>query len=378
MDVFSIILAFVLTISPTTDNFSLISRSVTQVQGTWVVDYRFRYAGKTGIIIAPQDLRLTIESLVSNSRVPDHEVPRRSFLKIVNKDPADVNRTKSTVVGEDPEERKCYEHLTMYVCDEKRPRNIIAPTPPSSIPPADMLLELKGIDTWHLLPPQAAVNPPAMPVNDPLSIAPGSIIKVQLVFEHKHCIYGDYDLLLGTRNLKLSIRSFVFDDYIPMDVEQYLAYPIYNCPTPPPDRLDKRRFKSAPDSIHICTEEQGHNYYRFQELPVRYNCKMRLQFWYLIAVGTDGRCVVHIGQTKDTPCAWRQLQDESIEDQLKVVGRWTKYERIIQTASEATKLILEFKIMAKANADLDDDPLGEMWIDDVSLEPLGHKPKGGP
>ena len=48
---------------------------------------------------------------------------------------------------------------------------------------------------------------------------------------------------------------------------------------------------------------------------------------------------------------------------MKTVGRWTKVERIIQTESEATTLTLEFKIVGETD-------VGEMWIDDVSLEPV--------
>ena len=50
---------------------------------------------------------------------------------------------------------------------------------------------------------------------------------------------------------------------------------------------------------------------------------------------------------------------------------WTKIERIIQTESEATTLTLEFKIAS-------DTDIGEMWIDDVTLEPVSSDVSLGP
>ena len=98
---------------------------------------------------------------------------------------------------------------------------------------------------------------------------------------------------------------------------------------------------------------------------------MRLLFWYLIAAGTEGECRVRVGQNKDTPLAWRQLHEAGFEDRLKSVGRWTRYERIVLTEPEATRLILEFKIVGEID-------VGEMWIDDVSVESVGSAAAGGP
>ena len=65
------------------------------------------------------------------------------------------------------------------------------------------------------------------------------------------------------------------------------------------------------------------------------------------------------------------LNNGGFEQCLKTVGRWTKVERIIQTEAEATKLTLEFKIVG-------DTEVGEMWIDDVSLEPVSADDRGRP
>ncbi len=194
-------------------------------------------------------------------------------------------------------------------------------------------------------------------------------MRLRLRIDHQHILYGDYDPLLGIRTLELTLGRSVIRDILPLDREQYLAQPKYTWPEPP-DR-DTQHFHSAPDSLHLQAGVQGRQSYRFQERPVRYNTKMKLRFWYLIAAGTEGECRVRVGQNKDTPLAWRQLHEAGFEERLKAIGHWTKYERIIQTEPEATRLILEFKIVGEID-------VGEMWIDDVSLEPLGVNGLGGP
>jgi hypothetical protein len=202
-------------------------------------------------------------------------------------------------------------------------------------------------------------------------LGPLDTIHVRLRIDHDHILYGDYDPLLGMRTVELRFGALVIHDVVPLDREYYLAQPKYSWPEPPDDRRDTRHFVSAPDSLHLEADVPGHQSYRFQERPVRYNTKMVLRFWYLIAAGTEGEPRVRIAQNKDTPLFWRQLHEATIEEQLTTIGRWTKYERVIQTEPEATRLILEFKITGEAE-------IGEMWIDDVSLEALSSNSPAGP
>ena len=65
------------------------------------------------------------------------------------------------------------------------------------------------------------------------------------------------------------------------------------------------------------------------------------------------------------------LSHGAVEDCLKTVGRWTKFDRVVQIENEATKITLEFKITGDAE-------IGEMWIDDVKFEPLGCAGPCGP
>ncbi|MGC8642340.1 MAG: hypothetical protein ACP5XB_20965 [Isosphaeraceae bacterium] len=82
-------------------------------------------------------------------------------------------------------------------------------------------------------------------------------------------------------------------------------------------------------------------------------------------MGTEGECRVQLDQYKDTPNSWHPLTNSRFEKDLNVVGRWTKVEQLIQADNEATTIALGFQIISENN-------VGEMWIDDVSLEPIGR------
>jgi hypothetical protein len=198
-----------------------------------------------------------------------------------------------------------------------------------------------------------------------LSLCPGAVIHLQLRLEHQHVLYGDYDPLLGIRTITLTLQSTTVHDQVVLDRERYLAMPKCTWPEPPEDRRDTRHFVSPPDSLHLEAHIPGHQYYRYPERAVRYGTKMRLRFSYLIAEGTEGECRVRLAQYKDTPTSWRVLSHSGFEEVLETVGRWTKVERVIHADSEATTAALDFRIVPETN-------VGEMWIDDVSLEPIGQ------
>ena len=97
---------------------------------------------------------------------------------------------------------------------------------------------------------------------------------------------------------------------------------------------------------------------------------MRLRYWYFIAAGTEGECRARVAQYKDTPTAWKVLSDGGHEEPLNAVGRWVKVERVFRTEPDATTLALDFRISSPCE-------VGEMWIDDVTLEPV-QEALGGP
>ncbi len=335
-------------------SLSLVNRSVTQDQGAWVIDYRLRYMGKTGMIVSPEEIVVKVEGWVSNSRVASHALPRWSSL-LVSHGP-DLSGVSEVIAAAD-EAHRCRERLVVSVWNEDH--GPIRPGPST----------LNGAKVEASQPVATGLTERAIIL--PLSLGPAAIVRVRIRIEHQHILYGEYDPLLAVRAFTLTLGSASVGDVIPLDREQYLAQPRFTWPEPPEERRDTRHAVSGPDSLHLEAHVPGHQYYRYHDRPVRYSTKMRLRFWYLIAAGTEGDCKVRVTQCKETPISWRMLNSGGFEQCLKTVGRWTKVERVIQTESEATMLNLEFKIVGETE-------VGEMWIDDVSLEPVGCDGPGGP
>jgi hypothetical protein len=331
-------------------------RTVAQDQGAWVVDYRLRNTGPSGIIIAPEEIAVKVEGWVSNSRVASHAVPRWSVLAVA-RGPEFV--AIGEVIAAADEAHRCREKLIISVGSEE----------------PDLCRPAPGAKSEHAARSRRGSirepGPAGAMAGLPLSLPPGGIVPVRVRLEHQHVLYGDYDPLLGIRAVEITLGGATFRDVVPLDCEQYLAQPRFTWPEPPEERRDTRHAVTGPDSLHLEAHVPGHHYYRFPDRPVRYATKMRLRFWYLIAAGTEGECRVRIAQYKDTPTSWRMLQSGGLEKCLNVVGRWTKVEQVFTTEPEATTLALDFRIAG-------DTDVGEMWIDDVSLEPVGCPGHAGP
>jgi hypothetical protein len=336
---------------------TLVERSIIQDQGSWLVDYRLRYDGAAGMIVPSNEIHAKVEGWVSNSRVASHALPRWSSLIVSG--PSGL-ATATEVIAAGDESQRCHERMALQVWTGD------AEPPPEPFANAKTGTGTRGsgpgAGTGTGTGTTAAERPTI------LSLAPGATVRVRLRIEHQHFLYGDYDPLLGLRTVEIRLGGAVLDDpVVPMDREQYLAHPKTTWPVPPEDRRDTRHYVSGPDSLHLEAHIPGNQYYRFPERAVRYGTKMRLRFWYLIAAGTEGECRARVAQYKDTPTAWKVLTDGAHEDTLATVGRWVKVERIFRTQSEATTLALDFRICGGAE-------VGEMWIDDVSLEPVGVVP----
>ena len=94
---------------------AMVSRNITQDQGAWVVDYRLRYIGKTGVIITPDEVAVKAEGWVSNSRVPGHALPRWSSLLIAHG--PDLSAISDVVVTTE-EAHRCRERLIICIGTE--------------------------------------------------------------------------------------------------------------------------------------------------------------------------------------------------------------------------------------------------------------------
>jgi hypothetical protein len=342
--------------SPAQVSLNLIGRTVTQDQGAWIVEYRLRYAGETGIIVTPEEIGVKVEGWVSNSRIASHAVPRWSSLVLTR---GSELPSVSEVIASADESQRCRERLLLSAWAENQTGRNPNPSSHSTT--------VTGGGSCLV----AASTSAGRPMILPLSLGPGAIVRLRLRIDHQHMIFGDYDPLLAVRKVELTLGNSVVCDDLALDREQYLAQPKFTWPDPPEERRDSRYAVSGPDSLHLEAHVPGHHYYRFPGRPVRYSSKMRLRFWYLIAAGTEGECRVRVTQLKDTPTSWRTLHNGDYEQTLKTVGRWTKVEHIIQTEPEATTLTLEFQIAGETD-------IGEMWIDDVSVDPVGCAMQCGP
>jgi hypothetical protein len=326
-----------------------------QDQGAWVIDYRLRHAGSTGVVVAPEEIAVKVESWVSNSRVAGHAVPRRSVLAI-------PHGPELTAIGEviaaAGEAHRCREKLIVTVS-----------SPSARGGQSSVVGGQKGGRPSPATGHTKSTAPGPRP--GPLSLEPGGIVRVRLRLEHQHVLFGDYDPLLGARAVEITLAGQTARDLVPLDRERYLAQPRCTWPEPLGDRRDTRHWVTGPDSLHLEAHVPGHHYFRYPDRPVRYGTPMRLRFSYLIAAGTEGECRVRVAQYKDTPTSGRRLDGAGFEKGLKVVGRWTEVEHVFTTAAEATTLALDFRIAG-------DTEIGEMWIDDVRLEPVGGPGRCGP
>jgi hypothetical protein len=330
----------------------LVQRSVEQDQGSWQVDYQLRNNTATSLTLSPSEIGARVEGWVSNSRISSHALPRWSSAEVVpgGEQPAAIANVIDTL----DEKRRCRERLAVAAwSDDLGPTRGDSPKPgPASSKTASASTSSESSATESIV-----------------RVPPGGLLRVRLRLEHLHAVFGNYDPLLGARRVELSLAGQTIQDNAPLDREQYQAQPKFTWPEPPEDRRDPRYFRTGPDSLHLEAHVPGHQYYRFPDHPVRYGTKMRLRFWYLIAEGTEGDCRVRLSQIRETDVAWRQLSEGTVEHCLNVVGRWTPVERIIRLEPEATIVGLEFKIIS-------DTYVGEMWIDDISFEPLSAAPAG--
>jgi hypothetical protein len=313
---------------------TVVERVLTQDQGDWQVDYCLKLEGSKPLTLAPAEIGARVEGWLSNSRVAVHSTPRRSECVIAGQS---GSTAAFDVISSTEESLRCRERAGLRVwagkaCDS---------TP-------------RGNDPEPLTT---------------VTVEPGALLRVRLRLEHQHCLYGDYDPLLGRRELELHLGADTIRDSLPLDREQYLAQPKDTWPEPPEDHKDTRHFMSGPDSLLLEAGVPGNQYFRFPERKVRYSSRMRLRFWYMIAPGSEGEFKARIAQYRESPNAWKVLSDGGSEHTLKTVGRWVKFEKIIKTESEATTMALDFRI---ANAEV-----GEVWIDDVTLDPIDAAP-GGP
>lgn len=302
----------------------------------WDIEYRLRNAGPVALEVDPAHASAEVVGFVSNSRVPAHGCPRRADHGLAAPEDAVAPSFDSmaVLIPSADEAGQCREHAT---------------------------LELRPDDRAACAEGAAEPLPPA-----PFRVEPGECLVARLRLEHQHFLSGPFDPLLGEREFTLRIGPATLRDDLPLDRPLTEVFPPCTWGPIPAERLDPRLFVSAPDSLYLAAHRPGHHGYDFPERPVRYDTPMRLSFWYLIAPGSSSRYSAEIKQYRDAPRSYRALAQGRIEQPLCTTGRWVHVERLIRTDPEATTLRLRFLIDSELES-------GEMWIDDVCLDPVAEQ-----
>jgi hypothetical protein len=314
----------------------------------WEVTYLLRNEGVTPIELSLGSISAEVDGAVSNARVPCHAVPRKvahAFSPSGGPTGLALGSTVQLVESAD-DARSCREAATLE----------LTPGPP----PGDEMAD--------------ASHGPMAPEADDLAapadrLVPGQTLVARLRLEHQHFLYGPFDPLLGDREFTLRVGPATFRDDLPLDRPLAEVFPPCTWENPPADRLDPRYFVSSPDSLRLSASVPGQHGFDFPERPIRYATPMRLSFWYLIAPGVEGRCLAEIKQYRDAPRSYRALPEAKVTEDLCQVGRWVQVQRVFRTDPQATTLRLRFTVDSDTN-------LGDLWIDDVHLEPLASRPPG--
>jgi hypothetical protein len=322
----------------------LVHRAISQDRASgqvWQLDYTLRNAGALPVPLGARDVSVQIESWVSNSTIAEHATPRRSTLSLaaLQRNPAEC-----VILAPPDETGRCLERGSLGAW----------PSRSGDSPPA---------------PAQAIALRVVAPLNlTQLVVAPAESLHLRIRLEHVHFLYGPYEPLFGTRDVRLRLGSAAFLDHVKLEpcgrpASASVAWPPFE---PPPDRRDCETYLSPPDSLRLTSQTPGLGYYRHVG-PIRYDTRMRLGFWYLIAPGSQGRARLSITQRKQGPGLFETLPEGQHEVNLADVGSWTRVERVFRTEPEATTLTLEFCLIG--------EPI-EVWIDDLELAALDSAPEG--
>lgn len=359
----------------------MLDRSISPAPGGWSLDYRFRVESESELVVTPAEVRARIEGWVSNGRVPGLEVPRRSVLE----PRGDAGLTAShEVLPAEVEAGRSIERVRMFVWRERpelgrdsAARRLFADAAPAPTFPKDRDHDGSEPNPATAPIPVAASVVAAAPApdssRDPVSLEtvlalfPGDTLRARFELSHDRFLHGRHEPLLGDRDIRLRVGDAEYADRVELTLDRPRPAPACRLPDPPADRMDSRYYVTAPHSLHLEADVPGNQSYRFPDQEVRYATPMKLSFWYMVALGTEGRSKARVSQYREGPATtWKVLSDGCFEIPFETVGEWTRVERVFRTEAEATTLALDFRIVG---ADI-----GEVWIDDVRLEPIEAAP----
>lgn len=306
---------------PPEPRLALVRRVARQDQGAWQVDYTLRAEGSS-VSLRREDLGVRVEGFVSNSRVAAHAFPRRAACAVEGRSSL---AAYAEVIRSEDEAIRCREKasLALLAADDS---------------------PLGGV------------------------VRLGEAFTLRLRLEHEHVGCGDYDPLLGRREVALRVGPARFVDTLLLDAEQYRAMPRDSWPAIPPDRRGRPGPSGRP-TLRLDCDEAGNTYYRFPERRVRPGMSLRLRFRYRVAPGSPEPLFARIAQYRASPERYRTIPEGAMELPLGMPAEWTRFERAFRAEAGATEVALDFR--------LGPCDVGEAWIDDVTLE-AGEGPPASP
>lgn len=312
-------------------------------QQVWQVDYWLRFEGSAPMVLATECVSAEVEGWVSNARVASHGTARNTvhrMLVLSRGSGVLAARSKSDVLKSSDEARRCAEHgwleLWSEACGE-----------------GAECARMQGLTRWATL---------GMNMTIPLVVLPDSVVRVRLRLGHDHFLYGSFDPLLGERELRLRLGPGELVDQIDLvePLRRVSHAPGWPAWEPPVDRRDANIYLTAPHSLRLSAHAPGQGYFRTSG-PVKYDTRMRLSFWYLLASDAEVEGCARVSQLMQGPAVWKPLHGGQLDIPLSQRGQWVRVDRVIRTQREATTLSIEFRAHGE---------LGELWIDELRLEPL--------
>jgi hypothetical protein len=342
-----------------------VTRSAYQRDAQWVIDYTVKNTSPAPVQLATANVRVKVDCWVSNSNVPGHGVPRLSLIEgngIVKTAQCEVIKHSDTAL-------QCQEKMSLSILQNGKP--VKPGTQTVTLPPEPDTVNTGGDEgeneemkmaRGEEPPPQPPTpRTEEKPVDTTVTIPSGGEVILRITLQHMHEMYGDLDLLLGTRSCRVDFDQLGnWSDAAIECVDPRVVVPAVSIPEPGEDHRDKRYFISAPDSLYLAAHIPELKNYGLKEQSVRYSWKYRVRFYYLVATGGDGESRVRIKQAHDSANSWKQLSEYNVDEKLKV-GRWYVFDKIVTTQPNANTLRVEFRIT---------DEIGEMWIDNLTIEAL--------
>ena len=311
--------------APAAPLLNIRQRQIVQSGSSWIIRYHITYQGKKPRTLTRSQISVLYDPQVANSRSRPHTVARRSRVTL-SLDQG--NRGFSTVLASPKPKERCREWVSLFLSQR------------------------------HDDPVQHA------PRWQTIALMPGQDFWLTLLLEHEHFLHGSYDPLLGRRTVEIRLGMLRLADSFRMDTEQALVVPGAKLNAPAKERLDTAQFHSPPDSLYLSADVPGYQYFRFDDVPVRYSSIFQLSFWYLVAAGSEGESRVRVIEYQDAPTAWYRLDGGGFDEPLPANGRWERFERTFRTLRDTTTMAIDFRIRRS--------DLGELWIDDVQLVALEH------